>query len=84
MGRGADRMRLYDDAIQGYVDRFHGLYAHPTPEQYERAKHMLWSYHEDRFLDTLKGYHEVTTLRYRRFDNGADGASRSMCRATAT
>lgn len=56
-------MRLYESKIQESVDEFHGLYADPTPEEYEQAKHMLWSLHQDRFFDTLKGYHKVVMSR---------------------
>ncbi|KZV71009.1 hypothetical protein PENSPDRAFT_651037 [Peniophora sp. CONT] len=58
MGRETRRMRLYEYEIQEYVDEFHGLHPEPTPEQYQQAQRMLRSYHQDRFLDTLKGYHE--------------------------
>ena len=59
MGRKPDRMRLYESQIQQYIDDFHGYHADPTPEEYARAKHRLWTYHQDRFINTLKGYHEV-------------------------
>ena len=53
-------LRLYDDKIHEQVVTFHEVCESPTADDYDQEKNMLWSLHQDRFLDTLKGYHKVT------------------------
>ena len=52
-------LKLHENEIWEYVARFHRIHGEPTAEDYEQAKNMLWIYHQDRFFDTLKGYHQV-------------------------
>ena len=61
MNRNIYYTRLYEPEIQKFIDEFHAFHAEPTEEEYVQARQRLWSYHLDRFIDTLKGYHEVVT-----------------------
>ncbi|KZV71010.1 hypothetical protein PENSPDRAFT_664693 [Peniophora sp. CONT] len=95
LGIGVPKYKIFDwlGRDGDYVTSFRGLHPDPTPEEYDQAKNMLWSYHEDRFLDTLKGYHEgycdlvgrhaerYTRLR-KRFDELSDQFDQLVSRAT--
>lgn len=53
-------MKLHEDEIQEHVASFHRIHTSPTAEDYDQEKNMLWIFHQDRLLNTLKGYHKVT------------------------
>ena len=55
-------MRLLEDKIRESVRVFRNAYDHPSAEDYEHERNALWVYHQERFFDTLIGYHKAGPL----------------------
>ncbi|KZV71005.1 hypothetical protein PENSPDRAFT_685014 [Peniophora sp. CONT] len=92
---GRPCMKLHEDEIQEHIATFHRVYTSPSEEEYNQEKNMLWIFHQDRLLDTLKGYHQGAvdltgrhSERYKRlmtrFAQLAEQFHRLISRATLT